>query len=448
MMKNIDDIFKNNLDNHGLSYNEAHWEDMEELLDKEPKKKPLLYWRYLVAFFLGIGVCLIAVLLVPTKKTNQVGVNNSKAKIILTDKQEKQVDSLTKNKSIINSNEANQKEPFVSVNSAQMIGTRTTPLSKILNEPSYFSPGNPISNNSQINSVVENNSIQTLEEAIPNVLDLKLWQLNLKKNFEAEASMAIHCSSCKLKPIAKQTLVTDSIKPKQQWSYFMSFTTQYDRYERENNNNALKKDEQTLNRLGYNISIAFREQHWGFRTGIGLLRLAENTNYRSVNSSYSVDTVYRMVNPNFGVSPTGNTVALIKRQLDTTTTQWTTVKSPNAKVQFSYIKVPMIASFAWGNKGVRLYFDAGLSAAIRVKNSGTYTQYENGHYSLTNLKANNITNPVLFQTYTAIGVSVKLTKYLNITNSYGVSKGLNSMMKGYVQKPNTKFINFGLELKL
>ena len=107
-----------------------------------------------------------------------------------------------------------------------------------------------------------------------------------------------------------------------------------------------------------------------------------------------------------------------------------------------------MANYEMGKKRFRFYVEVGLNTAIRLKQKGYYTTFENNQYRVVNLKNNDLTNAILFQSYTAFGVKYAMGKSFNILGGYGFSKGLNSMVKGYVQKPNGQFFNLGLELKL
>ena len=53
-MNNLDELFKNKLEHNGLEFQEGYWNEMQELIDRENKKK-----RRFFLFFSGLFVILI-----------------------------------------------------------------------------------------------------------------------------------------------------------------------------------------------------------------------------------------------------------------------------------------------------------------------------------------------------------------------------------------------------
>lgn len=452
----MDDIFKNNLDQHGIKYNEAYWKDMEDLLDKESKKKAFFNWRYLAAFISGVFVCLLGFLLIPNHEFKPTIANKTST---INQVKESQIaesnDTITtKDANSINENltpeiKVSKKYPLTEV-----IDLKSSNKTETLS-PQVFN--NPISNSetmsiNQTDKIKEAQPVLGTVEAIEPLdkLILKSWLKGQKSKYELDKILPLYCSTCKLKTaqVSSNTKDTSKLDNNKQWTYFMAVSSEYDSYKRPTNTDFLKSKEQTLNKVGYNLNFIAKKNRWGIKTGFGLLQLSEQTNYNSIHNSFSIDTVYRLVNPNYGVSPTGNTIALIKKQLDTTTTTWNTIDNPNAKVRFTYIKIPLIASYELGRNRFRFYMEAGINAAIRIKQTGNYTNYENGKYNVTSLKNNGLTSLVLMQSYTACGIKYAIGKSVNITAGYGFSKSLNSMMKNYSQKPNIQSILLGLEIRL
>ena len=440
-MKNIEDIFKSKLDNHGMAYDEVHWQAMENLLDAEPKKKGFFKWGYSAALLIGFVVCLIGFFVIPQQVVQKSSALNE---IKNTTSQNTasniaKIDSLETKKAhgLQNVSQANLRpKNTTSTNSKKVtITTTNAPLTTAFDSKASHAETN-------LNSLQV--PMMTTSEALEK-LNLRTW-------------WPVHFSQFKLETVAFITSLpkfsngtlkqNDTNRISQSWLYYLALTSEYDWYTRNENKLLLKADEQTLNRAGYNLQFMALKNRWGIKAGIGLLQLAERTNYQSISKSYSIDTVYRLVNPNYGLSPTGNSIALIKKKLDTTTTVWNTVANPNAIAQFTYLKIPLMVNYEMGRKRFRFYFEAGLNTAIRVKQKGYYTSFENNQYHVVNLKNNDLSNSILFQSYAGFGVKYAIGKSLNMVGGYGFSKGLNSMVKGYVQKPNSQFFNLGLELKL
>ena len=440
-MKNIEDIFKNKLDNHGMPYDETYWQAMENLLDEEPKKRGFFKWGYAAALLIGFVVCLIGFFVMPQQVVQKSGTPNEIKNTTSQNTASRiaKIDSLETKKVQGSQNLAQQTVgPKKTTSANSNIGTITTTIAPLITAlDRKVSHAETNLNSLQV-------PMMTTSEALEK-LNLRTW-------------WPVHFSQFKLETVAFITSLpkfsngtlqqNDTNRIAQSWLYYLALTSEYDWYTRDVNKQLLKTDEQTLNRVGYNLQFMAQKNRWGIKTGIGLLQLAERTNYQSINKSYSIDTVYKLVNPNYGLSPNGNLIALIKKKLDTTTTVWNTVANPNALAQFTYLKIPLMANYEMGKKRFRFYVEAGLNTAICLKQKGYYTTFENNQYRVVNLKNNNLSNAILFQSYMAFGVKYAMGKSFNIVGGYGFSKGLNSMVKGYVQKPNSQFFNLGLELKL
>jgi len=439
-MKNIDDFFKSKLDKQGMAYDDAYWQAMEHLLDKEPKKKGFFIWRYVAAFLMGIAVCIIGFILIPSHDKNRM-VANPTSKSMST----QTATSTTIQDTIALKNENGALGPTEKDNMKVTVAKSqfARPSFNKTNDASEILIGNTLAITETNKSEVQN-TISIANEPLERLI-LKAWMPNHIAQFELETIAAITSFPKFTNGTLKQK---DTNRIKRPWVYFMAIGSEYDKYSRSENKSLLKADEQTLNRTGYNLQFMAQKNSWGIKTGIGLLQFAERTNYQSINKSYSIDTVYRLVNPNYGLSPTGNTIALIKKQLDTTTTVWNTIANPNAIAQFTYLKIPLMVNYELGKKRFRFYIEAGLNTAILLKQKGYYTSFENNQYRVVDLKNNDLTKGVLFQSYTAFGFKYAIGKSLNLLGGYGFSKGLNSMVKGYQQKPNTQFFNLGLALKL
>ncbi len=211
---------------------------------------------------------------------------------------------------------------------------------------------------------------------------------------------------------------------------------------------AFKTDERTLKTTGYNLNLTARKNHWGFRTGMGFLQLAERTDYNTINTFYKYDTSYKTVDPNYGQTPAGTRIVLIRQKVDTTVTTMHSIDHPDARVQFNYLKVPLIASYEFRFGSFGLTLDAGLNTAFLMKKTGVYTEFSGSEFQLKDVRHSNDFNKVLFQAYTAAGLQYHIGNRWSVTGSYGLTQSLNSMVKSYQQKPRVSFMTVGLQLRL
>jgi hypothetical protein len=439
-MSSIDDFFRNNLTNKGLEYEDLYWDSMEVMLDAKKRRKPFFGYRKIIlplafAFFCLAGFFMFRTLTQGNRET--LNEANKKAEASM-----KQVEPV--------GNKGGGDVLITSETSVLAAENKTN-----ANQKSATSPIRKANQTQHEKAVMVSNSITQIDESktVEKVLPEEEIIQGTPKAFAfviPVRSAAKPGGNTRLQsPGSFETIVTrGKFRPQQLWALYLSAGYEFDMYSKALNLSPLKADERTVNRAGYNMNVSVRKNNWGFKSGLGLLQLAELTNYVTVNKHYSLTTNYKVIDPNYGQSPGGTKIVLIKPRVDTVVTSNTSIQNPNGLAQFTYVKIPLLATYEIILQRFRIYAETGLNTAILAQRKGEFTSFENNRYVVRNSAESNDFNTLLFQAHSAGGLKYSIHNSLNVYAGYGYSWSLNSMMKSYMQRPKISLITFGLEVKM
>ena len=242
------------------------------------------------------------------------------------------------------------------------------------------------------------------------------------------------------------------------WQYFISPYVSYNNYQRNFgslSSNLIKKDEQELASFGYGVDVIVKKKNFSVSTGIGILNLRENTNYKQDKFEYQYDSSLVVMSRDFTTDPRGNPVALITYDIDTTATLvGQEVVCADCIASFSYISVPLNLGYEV-NKGRMAYFgEAGVTASVLRSVHGLYSESQgvdnNGEqvFSVTELVSNNDVSSMLFQANAAIGARYNLNSKIGFWASAGYGYSLSSMFNSYSHLPKLQTLKLGVQYKL
>lgn len=448
-MSPIDDLFRNKLSDHGIPYNDSSWEGMEAILDEKKKKKPFFLLPrtvLLVAGLFGLGIAITAIyfyrgnssaIVMPTQPAvteNTTSLNESKD---LTPNKSETITSTQNNLNNTSTPMTPKAEETQQEHSNHNAITRNQ-LPEV-SKPSYLiippapAPGfivpeqvvvvedKPLIKN-ELNIIAANLSPRKLQSSafilpLPNPEVLKPFETNIYKNLS------------------------------NQWKYEITAGYSFNNYSRSVLNANIKQQETTQNQSGAFVNFGIHNNHWGLTTGLGYLTLAEQTNYVTENIQYEFYTYYRMINPVYKQTPAGTKIAIIRKEIDTTITRTYAINNPNSVVRFNYLSIPLHATYRMMFKHWILMAEAGINNNILANEKGEYAIMENGNMIIVNPAKQQLA-PVLFQTYTSLGISYEFMQRYSIQGSYGYAHSLNSMVKSYEQKPTIQSFNIGLGIQL
>lgn len=452
MKHDIDDIFKDKLNNNGLEYKESYWDSMEQLLERKKRRKTILLFSILFVTIAGglIGFSLFLSesttpdeSILSTLEQSHPAINTKEAKGNKSEYESAEKAIVPLKEEMVKSTESNINKSTTELPATIMVQDADETSEE---KPVILQLPSPSISTSIIQS-------QPVSEKIESVENIQLMMCGFKSSEriqpEFEIGIIQYTPSFSLVKIGEIEPPDRGVENnKFLWQYFVSTGAEYDQYSRQSENAALKKDEKTRNTFGYNLNFIAGKNHWSFRTGVGILQLAERTNYNIINKFYKYDTTYRMIDPNYGQTITGTRIALIRQKVDTTVFSSHAVNNHDARVQFNYLKVPLIASYEFRFGSFGLTLDAGLNTAILMQKKGIYTELSGPDFQLKDVKQSHDFTKVLFQTYTAAGLKYHIGSRWNIVGTYGLTQSLNSMVKSYEQKARVNFMSLGLEIRL
>ncbi len=446
-MSNIDDIFKNNLDNNGIKYSDAYWDDMEKMLDKNKRKRFFLWTGIIAMAFLGLLLSAVFFFVdeKPLKKQESTSIVHS---------QQKQGGLATRNESIANDSSATVSNEGKTTSIALAIekpvevklDTKVTASHHVSVEKPHGEMLDLTDTRGATDYFIATNVPEDVTELKPlkSIKRIDLAKMALENPLVDYKPIYIAAVQ---KPIISTENKDSSIK-ETKWQFYLASSYEYDLYNRASNKIGLKENEKTMDKSGYNFNFIARKKSWGIKSGVGLLQLSELTNYITTHKTYEFNTNYRMINANYSQTAGGTKIALIKKEIDTTMTSSSFVQNPDSKVNFTYFKMPLMATYQFMFKRFGMYTEAGINACFLMQKNGSYTSIENNQYVVRDVKKSNDFNKVLFQPCATIGLKYRIAKSFGVYGGYGIARSLSSMTKSYAQKPNINLFTFGLEIKL
>ncbi len=115
----------------------------------------------------------------------------------------------------------------------------------------------------------------------------------------------------------------------------------------------------------YGIAVEGTIKHISFRTGLALSSSSINLNTRYVNTIYTVDTTYKIINPNYGTTPSGKPIALVQKHLDTTDVTSNTY-SKESSHRYQILSIPTTLQYKISLNRFTLLLEGGAIHHVRV----------------------------------------------------------------------------------
>lgn len=450
-MKNIEDFFKRKLQNKGFPYSDAYWNEMETMLPKKKKKKRVLvYWLLAGTLVFTLPVfwktnknSVLNKIDAPKVVSHSMPSNKMENKLATTEKNLGNKEHHSKNVGILKpSSENTKRTTFIKPSQKHYI-------------LDYNTEKEPTIDRLDAETTMEQ-SIEHLQDErnSHNFIDsfTKSYTYNLLKLFDLKAkgfSLFVRNSKAESKNLLNEVpnpIVKPNTDSSEMWSYYIGGSYDFNVYKRKSEKTQV--NENTLNSHGFALNFSMKRKKITFKTGLSFLQLVENTNYVNEQIEYQYDTIYKMVNPQYGSTPNGSKLALIRRQINETQIFSYSIDNPNSRVFFTYIRIPLLVAYEFPVKKIKLITQSGLSSSILLNKRGNYTTQVNNSYKVKNTKETDDLKQTLFHFIAGIGAECNLNKKWSIQTTYSVSMPLNSAIKSYTQKPVIQTFSFGLVCKM
>jgi hypothetical protein len=121
--------------------------------------------------------------------------------------------------------------------------------------------------------------------------------------------------------------------------------------------------------FGVEAGFSLQQSWWELRLGVGATQMRESVSldYDETLEELSFDTTVRMTVPFYGQTPRGSRVALLQEFYDTTRTTYTEARSVSANNQYRYLSIPGYVGFQH-QKG-RVSLSAGIAGTLHILTS-------------------------------------------------------------------------------
>ncbi len=439
-MSKIDDIFKDNLDQQGLEYSDAHWQEMETLLDSQK----VGFWAKYNWIFSGLGLLLIVGCI-----GYFLGVRNQSSSIDLSGDYSGVVKRIDNNK--IQNNQVN----------LDCLTVDDSITSTFVFDPSQLELPQfmfPINMNDMIGCA------GVIDYSSPFGLGTNYFPLNNGFSPQYQVDEKVELTSIRdviltSKQESKSTTISKLPNPKQKLDISISPFVGLNLYKRTSQFdglNKLKEQEKPLNAFSYGLNVEVRKNNWAIKSGLEMLKIQEQTNYLSTETDWLFDTSYHLIKRNYQDLENGDFAALISERIDSTGTDKEVIECPNCVANFIYINIPLALQYQIQKNRLIYFGEAGVNIGFLKSAKGKYSNVEQvvdstGTKYLSNvmdLSSQSFIAKQLLQISGSVGVKYKLSSKLNVWGSYGYSKSIGSMFTTYEQKAQLQNLKIGLQLKL
>lgn len=449
----IDETFKRGLDQKGLSYSDADWAAMSEMIANKSSQaifKPLWPWM------LG-AVCsfVLSIALLPpisaTEGTTEVRSADTKENSVQIDNQELKPEAMTEGSN-----------PTQAESSISAFRSAIAQNYQHLLHDNYLAKTMP---------TTKDNSVESDEALYQNILDKIIKaEENKEKEKEQNATVAANREvfvergdellSKELPPLSSFKSAQSKIEKFQpQLIYgpmvYLNLFAEYTVYQKFVSNEIKdfkQSQEKALYSTNYGLDVRFELSNLSLYTGASYLRLVEQTDYIEQNVSYSYDTSLVLVNRNYTQRPDGSQVALIQEKVDSTASYSDTVTCPNCAVRFNYINIPLAVGYEFKNKIFTHFVRAGLNFSFLSSSSGNYSiRTLSGSESVsmeTRPLSNDGAKNSMINWQLQLGTRYHLNNTFALTLSANHSRTFGSQMIAYDQKLHFYGLRFGLDIKI
>jgi hypothetical protein len=421
-MSRIDKIFKDKLSNKGLAYSDAHWQQMENLLDQQKKTGWFTMPKLALILLLLAGSSAVGLWLYDSNQAPQTTVNQMITKNLPIQSNIPQNEDVVESHSSIKGNEI----------------AKTVTLTPIL--PLQF------------------NSLTTAEENVPNLPkeEILIPQVDTSIPFSWETIALTSSNALRFDYATSFPTYTQiaPLFPPKKWSLYVGIYANTVNYQKELSTSlaTLTASQMPMESQNMGVQVRLKRNNWSFGTGIGFTQLNEQTNFETSETTWIYTTGYRLIEDQYTETPRGKKVSLIKKEIDSVGTTTTQIDCPNCQTQFNYVNIPLHVQYQLSKNRISAFGQMGLNMAVLQKASGLYgvSISEEKDELIVLPLANNASylNPILWQTQAELGAKYAISSQWNIWGSYSLNKSMTSMMKEYAQIPILHQVGFGLEYKI
>lgn len=193
------------------------------------------------------------------------------------------------------------------------------------------------------------------------------------------------------------------------------------------------------------FNVAFGRGFYSLGTGLQWQQFTGVNSYSKTQTDWSYNYGYKMINPTFKISNTGNPIALIQKTKDSVGTARMVSLYNNTPYHLQYLNIPL-------NIGVLHYFgklmcraEAGLSAALLIDKGGYYMTTNNqGTPVVEDLKNSDRFKRMVLNQQLSFTMGYAISKRWMLLGKGLVQNTQGSMFSGFNERYQFSMIQFGL----
>lgn len=357
-MKNMDDLFKEGLENKGMPYQDAYWDSMASLLDQRmPVKQKGGFWYWAPVFLLVSVITLYGISVVwekPEVQTYQPRpeihrFQKTTSEPSKSDESSESFASLPKVKKSTPASKIKTPKPIV-----REIFEETVPF------PSHRENAKPIFSHHDFTSADRGNDGKKSQgQPYSNRQKAELQWLKSVTHFSFVEQT---------NPFQPHEITSKNVKRKKAKLY-VGILGNYVMPELKGKSLPYESWESVISPA---LQLSVRKNHVVITTGIQQLPLRIYTRYPMVSGTTTYDTSRVMVNKNYTQTPRGTRVALLSQRVDSTTTVQTNTECRDCQVKINYLNVPVLMGYSVGRNRLKVQLNAGIQLNLLSTSSGLY----------------------------------------------------------------------------
>jgi opacity protein-like surface antigen len=125
----------------------------------------------------------------------------------------------------------------------------------------------------------------------------------------------------------------------------------------------------------YGLNLQLESKYFAIRTGLGISTAQLNSSFQSTETTYSYDTSYIIVDPNYQTTPSGNPIALIRQQIDSSVLS-SQARLHQGSAEYKYLVIPLTVQYRFAHKKYSFFVEGGSlnNFIISTRNHNSFPQ--------------------------------------------------------------------------
>ncbi len=401
--KKIDSLIKDaHKESQGIPFKEEYWDEMSNLLDanlplnqtsNKVNHKKIIVLGLSIVLFVSSGLFLFfknnpdlvseSIRQIDIKNSNTISTNEYTTKANKKTKSYSKITDLLNSKANIptsptamnDDKEVNETIKIKNVNlpkkNAKVISL--TPIEAsigLINSKFLF--GLKVPNLSNVNFNRKNKLMYNRKQTEIVFNDSGISALNLFDSSNNNSNNKLSISAPANELISKPNKFIKHLA----YTPFIGILSNTDKQQLVSDNSIYKIEPQ--NQLSFGANLQIETKRLALRIGLGFNKFDMMLINNVYKNNYDYDTSYTLVNPNYGITPSGKVIALIRKNIDSNYLS-TTHSINSVNTTYQYINIPLTLQYYIRYKKLCIEIEAGINQQFMIpsNSNGLKLSYEN-----------------------------------------------------------------------